>query len=234
MTDLCATLLLWVFVGCGHEAEPPPVPNSHATSSQKSPAKSKSKAHPEPSPAPAPRWVPPPPAEGLQPVVLVGHGLRIRLYPPFQVARVRDVMGSAAPADTSDGDLIVSWWDVSAPEASRGIGVRGLFNSRVFARPVPDGDRTVQRRREAPIKGPEVVRYQLGSSGSWIDLSPKLDDAGGMLTVEPGPAEPRWVVEAGENSTTLQQRKFMQSADPSKGPGFELTATPSRPWGHWP
>jgi len=212
-------LISLLLLGCPSSAPEPPAPRAEPAPDAASPA--------EPADS---RFVPPPPADGLEPVTLVGHGLRIRIHPPFQVAAKADVFGGADDRDPPSDDLIVSWWNVA--EANVGAR-RGLYHSFVVAAPVPDGPAPIQEIRHLKPDGSEVVRYRLGDAGSYVELAPQLRGAGGMLTVEPGPKDPRWAVEADGTRTPLVRRKILHSADPSVGPGFEQTG-PQKPWGPWP
>lgn len=213
-------IVLWsITLGCP-QSEPAPV----------APA-------PEPAPEPAePRLVPPPPPDDLQPVAIVGHGLRIRVYPPFQIAIVQDMLGNRPEGEqlSADDDLIVSWWNVAEPGVGSFGGRGGLYNNRVMSEPVPDGQPTIIRSRVTREDGREVVVFRLGETGSWVELSEELADAGGMLTVERGPDDARWAIEAGGTVTPMEARRFVHSADPASGPGFDLSPNPHQPWGRWP
>lgn len=190
---------------------------------------------PEPTPPVAPpaaeveRHLPPPAPEGLQPVDIVGHGLRISLHPPFQVISLEQP--GAAPSGAPS--LIIAWWDVQDPHVGAARGKVGLYNSTVSARPIPEGAAEV-RERNVPQGSKSVVRYQLGETGSFVDLHHTLRGAGGMLTVRPGPTEPIWSMEVDGARTPIESQKMVHSADPTKGPPFEITREIHRPWGPWP
>lgn len=178
--------------------------------------------------------VPPAPAEGLKGVDVVGHGLRITLYPPFQVSRTDDFVAEFVEKGASNG-LLLSWWDVSTPGVVSGSGMVGLYNAGVAVHPVPVGADTIVVSEGAWPNGDPGKRYRLGETGSYVLLPKELAEAGGMLTVQPGPAEPEWAMQAPDGTRTpLEERKIVHSADPAAGPGFEISGNPHQPWGPWP
>lgn len=181
--------------------------------------------------------VPPPPPEGLAGVDVVGHGLRITMYPPFQLALVPTPSfdpRAPKPAESEATPLILSWWDVSDPRVGSDGGRGGLVVSSVVAAPVPEGEPAIQRRLVTPPRGREVVRYQLGDSGSYVQLPVRLREHGGMFDLQPGPAEASWAIEVDGTRTPIPARTFVHSADPASGRPFDMSEKPHQPWGPWP
>ncbi|MEO0601779.1 MAG: hypothetical protein AAF211_10095 [Myxococcota bacterium] len=211
MSGPMALPLIWLTGACGNPDPTPP-------------------AEPEPVEAPAPdaRRVPPAAPDGLVPVEVVGHGLRIRIHPPFQLGMM-DV-----PGDGTGPPLVLSWWDVSDPTVGALGGQGGLHNSIAMPGPSASGDATIRKVDHAARNGRTVVRYQLGETGSYVQLAPSLGGAGGMLTVEPGPAEAGWWIVEGGQRTAIELKTFVHSADPASGSAVEITRAPHQPWGPWP
>jgi len=179
--------------------------------------------------------LPPPPPPDLQGIDVVGHGLRITMYPPFQVSLADDFVLDYGEKGATGG-LILSWWNVADPKVGGRMGTGALYNAGAVIKPVPESDETppIVEGRQAWPDGREGVTYRLGETGSYVILPPELKGAGGMLTVAPGPADPTWAVEVDGQRTPLERKKIMHSADPAEGPGFVLDGRPHQPWGPWP
>ena len=177
--------------------------------------------------------VPPPPAGGLQGVDLVGHGLRVTLYPPFQVALTDDFVPGYVEKDAEDG-LILSWWNTSDRNVGGGMGMGGLHNAGVAVHPVPEGAATVQQTTLPWPDGTPGTAYRLGETGSYVLLPKELSAAGGMLTVTAGPSDASWAMEVDGARTPLESGKIVHSADPAKGAPFSIDGKPHKPWGPWP
>lgn len=175
--------------------------------------------------------MPPPAPEGLQGVDVVGHGLRITVYPPFQISLADDFVANFTEEDASGG-LIVSWWNVADPKVGGRTGFGALYNIGVAAHPAPEGAEIVRQERTWP-NGKKGIAYRLGETGSYVLLPPELLDVGGMLTVATGPAEPVWSMEVDGVRTPLESPKIVHSADPAQGAPFVLDGKPHKPWGPW-
>ena len=176
--------------------------------------------------------LPPPPKAGLQGVDIVGHGLRITIYPPFQVGLTEDYVHGFIERD-EEGGIILSWWDVTHPGNDRTSGMAGLHNAGVAVHPVPESTEIIKTTLPWP-NGESGVAYRRGTTGSYVLLPTSLVDAGGMLTVSAGPADDGWSVEHNGQKTPLENRKLLHSADPAKGQPFDNSDTPYKPWGPLP
>ena len=232
MRTLPLVALACLLTGC--LVQPPPKDAGDGGSKADKTASAAEKPDPkakEPEPAPE-RLMPPPPPEGLKGIDLVGHGLRVTMYPPFQISLADDFVPEFAEKGATNG-LILSWWNASDPKAGGPMGTVGLYNAGAAVHPVPEGDPTIQEIELAWPDGKKGVAYRLGETGSYVLLPPELLGAGGMLTVAPGPSDPVWAMEVDGVRTELVPKRIVHSADPAEGPGFVIDGNPHKPWGPW-
>jgi len=219
--QLIANLLL-VF-GCGSPAPegPPPAPEPIAEDAE------------DAEDAAPPPFTPPPVPEGLSGVDVVGYGLRITMHPPFQVSQVVDF--SPVPPKEGEDRLILSWWDVSDANVGKGAGRVGLHNASAVGLVVPEaGQEIIAGRVRRESDKSEAMTYRLGATGSYVRMPASFTEAGGMLTVAPGPADASWALEVDGKRTPLKSKHIVHSADPASGAPFEMTTMPHQPWGPWP
>jgi hypothetical protein len=164
--------------------------------------------------------------EGVPPVYLVGHGLRIQLHPPFQLARMGAAMGEHP-------DLVVwSWWDVNA-EAAGKSGRAGLYNVSLVPsdKTVAAGPMVVdtETRRSRTL---HLLRF--GKGGPFLRLPEGHNALGGMGVAELGPPDPVWRFQVGDGPLLEWEDKLMvHSGDPAKGESVRFLVKPVKPWGPW-
>lgn len=226
-TLLPALLAALLPIGC----MVPTPPKDTAADAPVAEAPDRPQAGPPSPPEPPDPFEPPPAPPGLKGVDVVGHGLRITLFPPFQVSLADDFVPGFVEKGASNG-LILSWWNVADPKAGGGHGLSALYNAGVAVHPVPEGADIVQGTTTWP-DGRTGVTYRLGETGSYVLLPPELTAAGGMMTVASGPPDPTWAMEVDGVRTPLESGKIVHSADPAEGPGFVIDGRPHKPWGPW-
>jgi hypothetical protein len=226
-------LLLSSLVGCGAppteapvapaaedapEARPAPEDGRDEAAAAKAKSKEPRQKPPRPEPAPLPAAVP---VEGYPVVAVVGFGVRLELNPPFQ--------GAIWPEKTMGNRLILSWWDVTAPEAGRS-GRGGLHNTSVMPGDMePDATPTRSTTGEGDSLfhvievGGTVVRFPAGAT-----------ELGGAVTVKTGPAIEAWKVQVGDGE--LQEwpdKSMLHSTDPATGAPIAFKMRPAKPFGPW-
>lgn len=224
-----AAAALWLAACGGTEPAVPPTsppdaeaaPEEAGTEAAGPEAAAPEEAAPAPVPLPDGKVV-----EGVPPVYLVGHGLRIELRPPFQLARMGAAMGEHA-------DLVVwSWWDVNA-EAAGQHGRVGLYNISI----VPS-DQTVAPG--PPVADTETRRdrtlhlLRFGKGGPFLRFPEGHNALGGMGVAERGPTDPVWRFQVGDGPLLeWADQAMVHSGDPAKGESVRFLMKPEKPWGPW-
>ncbi len=218
--------------GCG-DTGPAPAPTAPAPAaapaeqSPKTPSTKPSSANTA-TDAAAPTPLPPGvAAPGAPPIALVGHGLRIALHPPFQLARMGAAMGEHE-------DLVVwSWWDVADPMAGK-HGRAGLYNVTIVPGSAPPTGAPLAPAVEGEGKKRKHLLRQ-GTAGPFLRLPTGHDALGGMGAVTAGPADPVWKLQVGDGPLLDWTDPLMvHSGDPAKGEAVRFLARPEQPWGPWP
>lgn len=171
-----------------------------------------------------PRPLPPKP-EGVEPIVIIGFGVRFAVYPPMQAARLGGMIPGAGP-DT----IVVSQWDTSQPDAGK-MGVGGLHNTTIVPQGA-SGKALIPGTRET-TRG-LVHTMTMGEGGTEIRIPDGLTELGGIGMLTPGPATEEWAVEVDGKPVVWPEHTMVHSADPASGALHSYLKIPEKPWGPWP
>jgi len=239
MRTLNSSLFLLV-VACGGPSAPEPGP-AEVQQGGSDPAASGAVKAPTPDVPDAPKVEAAFEAEGVGPlptgrsvdgfprVAVQGFGLRLEVNPPFQATRMKGLYGE------DDADiLVVSWWDVTHPEAGQ-HGRVGLYNvGLVPGEAQPDAGDFLP---VASVERDRVIRtLRLGTSGSYLRLPDGHNALGGFGTLSKGPAEQKWTVQVGDDPPVdfADPGVMLHSWDPSDGGPIHFDTQISKPFGAWP
>lgn len=216
-------LLIALFVGA---CATPPVTPAEAPAPAVEAPQAKAPSPPENAPAPGPLPPGQPLADG-SPVYLVGYGIRLRLHPPFQGARMPGLLEENNP-----DVLFVSWWDVNAENAGKD-GRSGLFNVGIVPHATPTAAETFTEV-EIERDGRPTTTLRLGDSGTELRLPAGYAALGGFGSVTPGPSTPSWSLQVGDDPPIPWPDKTMFHAnDPATGSPVSFERVPRKPWGPW-
>lgn len=167
---------------------------------------------------------------GFPTVAVQGYGLRLELTPPFQATRMQGLYGKEG-AEV----LVVSWWDVTHPDAGK-HGRVGLYNVGLIPGSPQSEDRTLQPVAELE-RGKRVVRMiRLGTDGSMLRFPDGHNALGGMGRLSVGPAEERWTVQVDDLPPVefAEAGVMLHSWDPASGSPIHFDTRISQPYGDWP
>ncbi len=168
--------------------------------------------------------------EGSPTVAILGYGARFELNPPFQAA---DMTPRRDGEIIGEGQLVISWWDVTAKNAGRS-GIVGLHNVVVIPK---EGTAEGAEPTPGTYEEGRVFRQTLvlGEGGTEVRFPKGASELGGAVTVKSGPTHPVWKVQVGDaEPVEWPGATMLHSGDPAKDGPIFFDGRPRQPWGPWP
>jgi len=213
------------------EPAPPEAPEAEPSAKAASPAKT-SKAAPKQAASPEaqkpPEPLPPGASQaGFPTVALVGFGLRFELNPPFQAARMANML-----EEGNEHVLFVSWWDVNAEGAGQ-HGRAGLYNVGIVPHALPEGA-TEYTPVDVERNGKTTIALRLGDTGTELRLPAGISALGGMGVAKVGPNTDSWHIQVGDaEPIEWPDKQMLHSWDPADGGPVYFDKMPRKPFGPW-